>query len=295
MIERYKNLFVNRTDAFAVQSQNGQAYRCVKRELTDREIRWHLEGAETLAFYNLGEDNKVKWGALDIDVDEEGIFIAQDTHRRLSELGIPSYLEESRNQRAHLWVFTPSWPARAVRTLLSSVVEEEGVEIFPKQDSLSPGSLGFHLRGPLGIHKRTYEWYGFLDPDSLERISNSHEYLSTISLADQEQLAGALNELLRTDRIKHLRAEKIFPAQAEIDTLAAAEVLKIPLERKGKYLTGVCPFHPNASKGGFSIYTNTNIWVCWHEHRMGKGGESLYAAVKGIPLDQAQERLKELL
>jgi hypothetical protein len=37
----------------------------------------------------------------------------------------------------------------------------EGIEIFPKQDSLKPGELGNALRGPLGIHRKDGKRYWF--------------------------------------------------------------------------------------------------------------------------------------
>ena len=40
---------------------------------------------------------------------------------------------------------------------------EEGIEIFPKQDSLAPGALGNGIRAPWGIHRKNDNRYWFVD------------------------------------------------------------------------------------------------------------------------------------
>ena len=295
MIERYRDLFINNPKAYARQSQDGTEYWCVREPVTDQVIQWHLEGAETCGWYCLNEESKIKWGVVDIDEEEEGIFIAQDIHQRLAELDVPSYIEESRNQRAHLWVLTPQWPAKPVRELLHAVVDDEHIEIFPKQDRVSGSSVGSLLRGPLGIHKKTYEWYGFLDPETLERIPNSHAYVEQMQPIEGYQLAGALNELLQERRI-HLKSanEKVGYSRRPEDTLGVAQALNIPLDRKTNYHQGLCPIHPEEKRPSFTIY-DSGVWICWHEQKMGNDGISLYAAVKGITSKEAEEKLGDIL
>jgi len=41
----------------------------------------------------------------------------------------------------------------------------DGIEVFPKQDSLGAGEFGNALRGPLGIHQRTKKRYWFYGAD----------------------------------------------------------------------------------------------------------------------------------
>ena len=294
MIERYRALFINNPNAYAIQSQDGTEYWCVREPVTDQVIQQHLDGAETCGWYCLNEESKVKWGVVDIDEEEEGIFIAQDIHRRLAEIDVPAYIEESRNLRAHVWVITPSWPARPVRELLHAVVENENIEIFPKQDRVYGSSVGSLVRGPLGIHKKTYEWYGFLDPETLERIPDRHEYVQQMQPVDGYQLAGALNELLREQRIQQKAATEKVAYASLPDTLGVAQALNIPMDRKTNYHQGLCPIHPEEKRPSFTIY-DSGVWICWHEQKMGHDGISLYAAVKGITAHEAKEKLDEIL
>ncbi|MDH4138735.1 MAG: hypothetical protein OEW09_18775, partial [Anaerolineae bacterium] len=62
----------------------------------------------------------------------------------------------------HLWIFLDPIAAKPVSKVLRRVVEE-GVEVFPKQNRISPKGYGSLVRGPLGIHLRTGKRYGFLE------------------------------------------------------------------------------------------------------------------------------------
>jgi len=64
-VSTIKELFFQRRDTFPIQTATG--YTRIERELTDDDIKAHLEGKITLGAYNLGKDNKVRWICFDFD------------------------------------------------------------------------------------------------------------------------------------------------------------------------------------------------------------------------------------
>src|SRR4051794_609978 len=128
MIERYRDLFVHREDVYAQQQHDGQGYLCIRQPVTDEVLADHLEGEITCGFYCLRADNSVKWAVADFD-HERGVEAAKQLHRRMADLDIPTYIEESRQGRAHLWLFTPTWPAKSMRLLVRSLVEDPHIEV----------------------------------------------------------------------------------------------------------------------------------------------------------------------
>ena len=199
--ERYRQLFINRRDAYCVQQEDGR-YLSRRRELTDKTVEAHLRGTVTCAWYAINDLGRVKWACVDADT-ADGIEVLQSIHGRLDDLGLPSYIEESREGRGHLWLFLKPIKPGSVRLILNEVAGPE-VEVFPKQDRISTKSLGSAMRGPLGIHRKTGERYGFLDPKTLTRVGRSLgeelDYLSTVRVAQGGQLAEALADVLSAHR-----------------------------------------------------------------------------------------------
>ena len=126
-IEQYRDLFINREDAYATQGRGG-SYICQKKEVTDQVLVDHLRGRITCGWYCL-KDNQIKWACVDADSDD-GQKLLQGVSQRLKGLAIPSYIEESREGRGHLWIFLEPLAAKPVRKVLRRVVEE-GMEVFP--------------------------------------------------------------------------------------------------------------------------------------------------------------------
>jgi hypothetical protein len=208
-IEQYRDLFINREDAYATQRTDG-SYICRKKEVTDRVLVDHLGGRITCGWYCLSKDNQIKWACVDAD-SEDGQKFLQRVSQRLKGLEIPSYIEESREGRGHLWIFLEPLAAKPVRKVLKRVVEE-GMEVFPKQNRISPKGYGSLVRGPLGIHLRTGKRYGFLDPETLERVgknlSEQFDYLEQVVKVDGVTIAAALAEVLESQPERKLGREK---------------------------------------------------------------------------------------
>jgi hypothetical protein len=159
-IEQYRDLFINREDAYATQRMDG-SYICRKEEVSDQVLVDHLKGRITCGWYCLNTANQIKWACVDAD-SEDGQKLLQRMSQRPKGLEIPSYIEESREGRGHLWIFLEPLAAKPVRKVLKRVVEE-GMEVFPKQNRISRKGYGSLVRGPLGIHLRTGRRYGFLE------------------------------------------------------------------------------------------------------------------------------------
>jgi hypothetical protein len=65
--------------------------------------------------------------------------------------------------------------------------QREGIEIFPKHDTLKPGGYGNAIRGPLGIHRGAGRRFWFYGAD--EGIEAQMRYLNSLSKLTPEHLA----------------------------------------------------------------------------------------------------------
>jgi hypothetical protein len=111
---------------------------------------------------------------------------------------VESALEKS-HRGGHLWVFlAESLPARDCRIYLcglalrldipvKGVRQREGIEVFPKHDTLKPGRYGNAIRGPLGIHRGAAQRFWFDGAD--EDVGAQMSYLDSLPKMTREQLA----------------------------------------------------------------------------------------------------------
>src|SRR5688572_22436110 len=184
MAIEYARWFVNRR-AYTLQSETPHPasgrhyyYRPRKRgnplELTPRDIQRHLEGGITLGIYAINpRTQRVKWMAIDADY-RKALEDLLKLQFELGRMGIQAALEQSR-RGGHLWIFFEkpvlSKHARVyIRHLAKQLSVEikgsgcgDGIELFPKQDSIEEGQFGNAIRGPLGVHRaadRRYWFYG---------------------------------------------------------------------------------------------------------------------------------------
>jgi hypothetical protein len=292
-IERYRDLFINREDAYATQRMDG-SYICRKEEVSDQVLVDHLKGRITCGWYCLNKDNQIKWACVDAD-SEDGQKLLQRVSQRLKGLEIPSYIEESREGRGHLWIFLEPLAAKHVRKVLERVVEE-GMEVFPKQNRISRKGYGSLVRGPLGIHLRTGRRYGFLDPETLERVGRNlaeqFEYLEKVVKVDTATIAAALAEVLEGQPDRGLKTKEWERPKVDVVSVAS---LFTELKDRGHYYTGLCPLHPE-SHHSFAVYPNpgeVGRWVCFHEYKVGDA-VGLYVEVKGISYKEALKELRKM-
>jgi hypothetical protein len=186
LVDAYIALFVNRK-AYTIQStrsnpESGRHYYYRPKEkgsgapvwLTNQTISAHLEGRITIGLYAINPSNqRCKWVAIDADYKNamEDLIKLQ---YQLTTDHVDSALEMSR-RGGHLWIFlsTPLL-ARQCRIYIYELAERlgvpvkgtglaDGIEVFPKHDSIAAGAFGNAIRGPLGIHRgagRRFWFYG---------------------------------------------------------------------------------------------------------------------------------------
>lgn len=282
-LERYAQLFVSRQDAYARQLRDGRYYT-VREPVTPNVLKSHLRGTFTAGWYAISQAGTVKWGCVDVDGEKSELL---GLSYRLSELDLDVYIEDSR-RGGHLWLFCEPMQPRPIRKLLVEATEGKA-EVFPKQVQTS--GFGSLVRGPLGVHQKTGERYGWLDPLTLNRIGGSMreelEYLDGVTINSGVKIAQALAAVLDWRG----SGQRIDIAKPDIITIAS---MFTELKPRGKYFVGCCPLHPEAHPS-FAVYPNDESgqgrWYCFHE---GRGGDSvsLYARVKGISYREALAELK---
>jgi hypothetical protein len=183
IVSRYFALFVNRL-AYTRQSHqpamNGKHfyYRPKgNRRLSLETVREHLAGRLTIGLYALNpKSQRSKWVAIDADY-AGALDDLLKLQWELQQDGVEAALEKSR-RGAHLWIF-------AERPLLASHCRiyiynlarrlkvpvkggaglADGIEVFPRQDTLEPDEFGNGIRGPLGVHRATGKRYWFYGAD----------------------------------------------------------------------------------------------------------------------------------
>ncbi|NPA15240.1 MAG: hypothetical protein GXO44_01675 [Deferribacteres bacterium] len=184
------DLFPGREGVFAKQwiFPDGEVgYIPVERNLSASVLMKHLKGEETVGIYVVRRNNTVKLIAFDVDVKKhlfkEPVVVGSDLFheildfagvikRKLSQLGMPSYLEYSGAKGIHLWVFlNKSTPCREAfdfcKSLLSDVEVPHflHVDFFPRQPFVKQNGYGNLIKLPLGIHRKTGIRSCFLNDD----------------------------------------------------------------------------------------------------------------------------------
>jgi len=209
VVSDYTKLFVNR-GAYTVQSsrphpESGRYYYYRPKDrasgqaliLRAETIRRHLEGEITIALYAINPATQCsKWVAIDADYKEamdDLLKVQYDLERRK----VYAALEKSR-RGGHLWIFFESpQPARDCRVLIHDVASRlsvpvkgsgavEGIEVFPKHDSLKEGEFGNAIRAPLGIHRGAGERFWFYGANY--DLESQMSYLKRLPKVSGEQL-----------------------------------------------------------------------------------------------------------
>jgi hypothetical protein len=187
LVKDYLDLFINRR-AYTLQSMRPRPdsrrhYYFRPKEnrsrrpaaLTEGTIREHLQGTITIGLYAINPTTqRCKWVAIDADYNNalEDLLKLQ---YRLGEDNVQAALERSK-RGGHLWIFLASpLLAKECRIYIYNLalrlgvpVKEslrDGIEVFPKHDTLSAGGFGNAIRGPLGIHREVNRRFWFYGAD----------------------------------------------------------------------------------------------------------------------------------
>jgi hypothetical protein len=159
------DLFVNRTDVYAIKTKNC-GYKPIHKTFTPDKISKHLSGERNYGIYQLDKENKVKWICVDVDTKEGDVgkripFLAEDLKRK--SLGTTRVFIEESNGGYHIWVCYKNGKAHAESAKLfaevvinDSVMKNVHLEIFPKQVSLNEKRLyGNLMNMPYAVHPIT--------------------------------------------------------------------------------------------------------------------------------------------
>src|SRR5689334_7214801 len=217
LARRYFRLFVNRA-AFTMQSNRPDSsgkhyyYRPKgEQRLTPEVILKHLNGQITIALYAINPSTqRSKWVAIDGDYSAafEDLLKLQVGLRKD---GVYSALERSR-RGAHLWLFAAApLLASDCRLYIYNVARRldipiklsgktDGIEVFPRQDTVGTDEFGNAIRGPLGIHRgagKRYWFYGanFNTPAQIE-------FLEGIKKITESQMACLVTGLTMQDEFR---------------------------------------------------------------------------------------------
>lgn len=228
LLAEYIHWFVNRRD-FYIQNaylvpadfEHGTACMRVSTPLTDDHVLRHIVGQHTIGLYALEPQfSSCKWFALDGDYEdkEQGIDAKNDLENiaeAMREDGLFPAFEESR-RGAHLWLLCAEpLPALQGRIYLYTLLDRlgyairgprknlEGIEVFPKQESLKDGQFGNGLRGPFGIHRKSMRRYWFRDAEPTLQDQFSYiRQLPRLTRAKLDELTEGLTmpeDLLQKD------------------------------------------------------------------------------------------------
>lgn len=211
----YARWFVNRR-AYTRQSDtpdptNGRHYYYRPRRkngpdlaLTRDEIERHFAGEITLGLYAVNpKTQRVKWMAIDADY-KKALEDLLKLQYELAQDGIQAALEQSR-RGGHLWIlFERPVLAKHARRYIRHLAEQlsvdvkgggltEGIEIFPKQDTIEANQFGNAIRAPLGIHRATKRQYWFYGAPY--DLTSQMEYLRRLARVSESRLRELIADL----------------------------------------------------------------------------------------------------
>ncbi len=159
--------------------------------VTDKVIREHLQGKQTIGVYPLLTDDTCWFLAVDFDKAswQEDVASFRNT---CSAIGLPATVERSRSGNgAHVWFFfsepIPASTARAMGCFLITetmsrrhqISMESYDRLFPSQDSMPKGGFGNLIALPLQGEPRKQGNSVFVDED-LDPYADQWGYLSSL-------------------------------------------------------------------------------------------------------------------
>ncbi|MFF2878110.1 DEAD/DEAH box helicase family protein [Gottfriedia sp. NPDC057991] len=269
-IEIYKNLFIGRTDVYAVrweakngkfgyspackhewkpticQKPNIKCSECQYRELlplTDQVIYDHLTGKHIIGLYPLLQ-NETCW-FLAVDFDKKNWQMDALTFiKTCNELNVPACIERSRSgDGCHVWIFFQEpLPAYLVRKLGNELISrtlekryELGMDsfdrLFPNQDTLPKGGFGNLIALPLQHGPRKNGNSVFVDENFIP-YQDQWSYLSNIKKMKLEDV----NKIIKTS---HQR-EKSLSFEKETIQYLNKETQNFPIKLKVIESNGLC-------------------------------------------------------
>lgn len=277
-IERYIELFVNRTDSWRRQEADG-SYTHMKPYMLQYEpisaalVEKHMNGLITCSWAARDQNGFSKWCCWDSDCTSGDLFVIG---RTLSQLQIPAYVEGRRPGRdGHLWVFLDSrimandlnrfddWVRKMAGV---ATVDSGGIEFFPKKQLiLTP--YGSFVRGPLGIHRKP-EAKGARGcfESANNNIQDQLQFVSDLKTASAAKVRAIVGRLRMIDRESELQAFRIVRKKRPRCSLDPAEVFAdlIPRLNDNYYICNC----PECGRDAW-IYQSGMVLRCNHQNTCG--------------------------
>ncbi len=291
LLEEYASLFVQRSDQYAVQQRDGSYWR-VGEKLSLSHLAAHLAGRWTLGSYVLDALSRCSFAVFDAD-GADGLERLALLSEELKRGGVPTLLEASR-RGGHLWVhLVEPTPAHLVRAWLLPYAEARGVELYPKQDWLSPGGSGSLIRLPLGVHQQSRGWFPFLVCSRWEEllpVGSTIEECCTwvcqqvqrVAVPASVRKACSLSVSVQRERNMDIESRESVPMasherSASIREWCRAQDIQSVISR---YVTlnsggvGSCPFKEHHYRGdvrpSFQVFGGSDQhWYCYTWRRAG--------------------------
>ena len=171
MIERLQEIFKGLESAHGITRKTEEIRHDGKNEVRSKTIRepvtnelWqkHLNGEEPgLGIIPINEENKCKWGAIDIDTYP---FDHLKLIQKIRENKFPLIVFRSKSGGAHVYCFTKQFVAASLMRqklqLMASALGYAKAEIFPKQSKVMAerGDVGSFLNMPYHGGDRTVKY-----------------------------------------------------------------------------------------------------------------------------------------
>jgi hypothetical protein len=211
MLERFKEVFAGLQTAYGQTkitdelSENGkhEAKSFTKKEpVTDLLWQKHLNGDEpALGIVPIREDNRCKWGCIDIDTYP---FDHKDFIKKIRDKDIPMILFRSKSGGAHVFLFAKEFVAASLmRERLKKIASTLGyakAEIFPKQDYIRAdrGDTGSFLNVPYHGSDKSVR-FAFDDNGEALKIEEFFKLYNKYSLTEKELVNLKISETDNTD------------------------------------------------------------------------------------------------
>jgi hypothetical protein len=173
-VENFKNIFQGLERAHGCtkvssSTENGVKVKgqsfVVRQPVTTELWTMHLNGTQSLGIIPINDDNKCKWGC--VDIDSYAGFDHAKLIQKIKQVNLPLIVCRSKSGGAHVFLFTTE-PVEAERmrdklTEIKTVLGYGGSEVFPKQIKLkSQDDTGNFLNLPYFNSDNTTR-YAFLE------------------------------------------------------------------------------------------------------------------------------------